>query len=464
MSALSPCITLFLLPQILGWLFLSRLLSGWSAFAPVNRVILSQALGYGLQGLLFLAYRLLFNSQPIPLLVLAGLLVAGWFRFVRKEPDPPVSAAQQLPWQKLMLAGLALQALGSVTVLVLHWLNHPLGNMDAYSHWMLRARYLSDLDLWRLGFSPALNSPEYPLLFPAMIASASNCALDWQPLVTLWLETVLVAATGSVIYEGIQLLQGKRTALLGATIYLSAPWVLYRASCLYADTLVCFLFSLVTLVLLTNVSLSSRIKPAPVIDSRTLLGLGVLVGLAWLTKHEGVVFFANVLLTLVVCQAPRRAFLPLLGFVAPVLLLSSLHTLSRTYCVPALSHQSPLNLGAEALLSSLLSPQRYLLVLLAFLKFLTDVYWWNAAAPIVLVIFSGLIGCKKLSQRIAIAFIPVFLQFNVMIAYFLVSPLRLEQHLETAFPRLFLHTYPALLILIVGCWRTETGREEDSQV
>ena len=176
MSALSPCITLFLLPQILGWLFLSRLLSGWSAFAPVNRVILSQALGYGLQGLLFLAYRLLFDSQPIPLLVLTGLLVACWFRFVKKDPDRPVSAAQQLPWQKLMLAGLALQALGSVTVLVLHWLNHPLGNMDAYSHWMLRARYLSDLDLWRLGFSPALNSPEYPLLFPAMIASASNCS------------------------------------------------------------------------------------------------------------------------------------------------------------------------------------------------------------------------------------------------------------------------------------------------
>lgn len=194
---------------------------------------------------------------------------------------------------------------------------NPQGNWDAWSHWNLRAKFLTDSSTWRLAVSAehGLTRPDEPLLWPAVVTRGwTYGGAPGDPRIPILASFLFSAAIPLLLGFALAMLRGPALGWLGGVILLTSTPLWRQAPGQYADMPA----SCLMLAALVTAALAERKAWAP----GALALSGVLAALAAFTKNEGVVFLV-LLAAAVGWQARGKALAWLGGALAPALLALS---------------------------------------------------------------------------------------------------------------------------------------------
>ena len=387
----------------------------------LTRATLSVPLGLLIQGFVFFVLRL---SGAVEFFPLACFLWAG-LTMTCLPKSIPFQLGRPSAWEGW---GLASALLGAVTIGAF-WRNYPYGNMDAYSFWLLKARFLvmGGKD-WTALYDPAYLNSDYPLLYPATVAAVWSWTRGVDLWAVLWLQIAFYWGILAIVYETVLSRVGTRLAIIALVLMSSNVLFLYRASCLYAELPLMFLFTLTASV--------ATAKPT----RREAVVMGLCCGFSVLVKQEGAIF---ALLGLIWQLRSTGSVRPrqVLWFVMAAAPGVMLHYYCRTNYVvvaPVLNPMGP------SILTYLCTPERYKSVVESLIGILLNLRWWGLTAILPL----GLLVYQAVRRRSA-CWPPLALGSSyacVMTAYFVVTPLAIEYHLRTAHERLMLQAWPLLVI------------------
>lgn len=345
----------------------------------------------------------------------------------------PPGVSPSSVWRNLALFSLAQAAL----LIALFWVNFPFGNMDAYSMWLLKARFLyQGGDHWNGFFSPAFTNSDYPFLFPAIVAYGWLVTGKIKLGVVCMLEIAFLWALAAEVFRGVTSRSTAPTGYLAVTFLCSNVYLLYRASSLYADLPLAFLFTCACRDLLGAQGRSDH----------AARWVGLWAGLAVLTKQEGLVFAALAIgfLFLRSSRSLRAAGTSLLAM-APLLTLHVLVQATYRQSSPVLTPH-----GGDVL-RLLTDPARYAEIARSCAGILGNLKWWGVLGVMVVALLPRVVRSRDPFLQCAAGLAVV--QAVAMTGYFLITPVDLSEHLHTAHERLLLQVWPALVMLTAATFR-----------
>lgn len=162
---------------------------------------------------------------------------------------------------------------------------NPQGSREAWAGWNLRAKFLTDSATWRLAVSKDLapTHPEYPLLWPSVVARAWTYGADrGAPAAPVTAAFLTGAATIVLLALSLWVLHSPTMGCLAALVLLCAAPFWQQAPSQYPEVP----FSLWVLASVAAAILAERRQWLP----GALALSGLLAGLAAFTKAEGFVF------------------------------------------------------------------------------------------------------------------------------------------------------------------------------
>ncbi|CAN5674920.1 hypothetical protein BH10CHL1_BH10CHL1_27240 [soil metagenome] len=241
-----------------------------------------------------------------------------------------------------------------------------------YSFWALHFWHVDPLFLtvW----------PDKPPVFLWLLAATFRL-FGSMPASARWLNIVLSTATIPVVAVTARHLWGRRTALVVALAFGLNPFAISFASTVYTDPLLVFAGSLALYMALTD----------------RAFGAGFWLGLAIMTKQQGVLYLPLVLGLLLQCRLitrdrhRRRSVLGFLGGLCLILLPILYWDSLRWAVAPSPWDLSVRNYGALALMAVNQWPAR----LVAW----ADLGWYLAASWLVWALLGGLITWKLMQRR-----------------------------------------------------------------
>lgn len=187
----------------------------------------------------------------------------------------------------LLLLAVAIAA----TMFIVHSLNKPHGEWDAWSIWNLRARFLfRGGEFWKDSFSSQIPNahPDYPLLLPAIVAMCWTLARVESISVPIAVAFLFTLGACGLLISSIGILRGKTPAFVAGILILATSSFVQLGAMQYADVPLSF-YILAALALLC---LQDRFPN----DLRFSIAAGLAAGFAPWTKNEGWLFLAAVLL------------------------------------------------------------------------------------------------------------------------------------------------------------------------
>ena len=396
------------------------------------------AVGIGLCSIIFVVFR-----RPVFVVEGGLLLILGVAWFVLRKPAAPWllwMGTWRPPAVYLLLAcglGMALS----------YWMirveRSPYGDWDAVAIWNSHARYLyRDGPSWPKTIINTFHA-DYPLLTAATTARLWRYMGREIPDAAGILGVLYALAAVGVLTSSLAYLRGaSRAALFGLTM-LGTPFYLDYGTSQSADVPLS-LFVLVTIALICL-----QANKAP--EKRGLLVLaGFTAGCAGWTKNEGLLFIVATSVALLtptfwnMWDTLRRFSAFLLGITLPLaMILWFKLAIAPPNDIFGSRHYAEM-------IHKLVNPQRYLTVLFG----LSDGFWsfgnW-IVNPILLLI--GYVALQRLDRRMLlnIGWLQgVFICVIVLIGYcavYVITPMDLQWHLESSLPRLYLHLWPAFLLL-----------------
>jgi hypothetical protein len=215
--------------------------------------------------------------------LLNGMLAKNRGTILDWAPGPPTPA---------YLTGLLLLAVAMAnTMFVVHSIEKPHGEWDAWSIWNLKARFLfRGGEYWTDAFSRQMpnSHPDYPLLLPSIIAMCWTLARAESISVPIAIAFLFTLGTAGLLISSIGVLRGKTQAFVAGILLLATSSFVQLGAMQYADGPLSF-YMLATLALLC---LQDRFPT----DLRFSIAAGLTAGFAPWTKNEGWLFLSAVLL------------------------------------------------------------------------------------------------------------------------------------------------------------------------
>ncbi len=363
----------------------------------------------------------------------------GWRTPATAEEGTPASRASRA-WPLVIAGLLALAAVGwAVTSL-----RAPHGPWDAWAIWNLRARFLFfGEESWRAAFSPELawSHPGYPLLLPLSIARLWQYVGDATPGVPALQAALFAGGTVALLFTWLSRWSGSVVAAAAALALLATPWSLETGSAQMADGPLAFFFLLAVLSLAEAYGVAGRSVERA---GRHLALAGLFFGAAAWTKNEGLTFgIAGCLsLALFPVTARSRDLRRLCVGAAPFAVAIAILKLGFSGRIYLAEGQS-----MGRVLTLIMSPARHI----AIWKEIARVFGGAPELLVAVALFALFVlsrGERSMGSR---AMRPLLLLLSVQaLCYYgvyLVTPLPLGWHVSTTCHRLFLHLWPAALLL-----------------
>ncbi|HKY63447.1 MAG TPA: hypothetical protein VJR29_08515 [bacterium] len=441
----------WILPLLLGALWLGLLARPRDAGAGLLFGGLSYGLGLGLLGSAFFPWMLAWGPRAAGFAVaLFGISILAVLLLRRKcRAQAWLTAAGPSPNRALMLIALALLAI-AVALFLLEARRLPHGQYDAWIFWNMRARFLFRAgEEWRQAFSWRTTHGTYPLLLPSIVVQAWNTLARESIQATQWIAAAYAVATLAVLGGSLRILDGKSQGWLGAALLLGQPFFAIHAASLCADVPIGFYF-------LATFVLAALYDRDPKKNRAWMLLAGISAGMAAWTKVEGVIFVlalvgAKLLTTLVErrFRALWREGLPFgLGLLPWVAMYS--------YFRWSLPDRPPPMPGAAALpgltlFQKILDPQRHWIIAKSFYREI----WWHPdhfiLGPIILLaLFAFVFWRRRTGDRSwRCSALALALLIGGYFGAYLLSPFDLRWHLDQSLNRLLLQAWPSMVFLVL---------------
>jgi hypothetical protein len=319
----------------------------------------------------------------------------------------------------------------------------PYGDGDAIAMWTSHARYLyRDGPSWQKTILNTFHA-DYPLLTPATTARLWRYMGQEIPdaagvLGILYALFALVVLTGSLAH-----FRGpSRAALFGLTL-LGTPFYLDYATSQSADVPLS-LYVLVTIALIFFQANEAAENRGPLVLA------GFAAGCAGWTKNEGLLFMAATFLALLTPvfwkwrDTLRRLSAFLCGMALPLATI-------LWFKIAVAPHSDIFgNRQYAEVIQKITSPQRYMTILVHVAQHFWSFGDWMVN-PILLLI--GYVALRRLDRGMLLNrgwLQGVFICALVLIGYgavYVITPMDLQWHLDSSLPRLYLHVWPAFLLL-----------------
>ncbi len=398
------------------------------AFAP--------ATGAGICSLIFFIFR-----RPMFTIEFALLLILGIAWFVRRRPRLSHSdSSLRLPITCLLLAAIV----GFVFAGLLSAVSrNPHGDWDAFAIWNSHARYLyRDGPGWEEHIQNTFQ-PDYPLLVPIMNARVWRYMGQEVPDTGGLLGIVLTLSGVAVLIATLIELRNMRLAMLMGLVLLGTPFYIDHGVSQAADVpLSLYFLSAIALLCLY----SDRASGHPGL----LILAGFMAGCASWTKNEGMLFVLAFSLMLLASgltspwMALRRFAAFGIGLFLPFAVM--------VYFKMAIAPPSELitNLHSAEIVEKLLTPDRYVDILVSFSQTLWSFGNWAVhplVALLVFILIRGVNGAAIRNPGWLVGAGTLTLVFAGYFALYVITPYDLYWHLDSSAPRLFLQLWPSSLLL-----------------
>jgi hypothetical protein len=389
---------------------------------PISFAITVALISYGYY------LSLLFHSD-FRLLMTGFILIPGAYMAVQL----PRKADMLVFRSKVYGSSIPLIPLIAILILVIRFNKyaHRWGDWDAWAIWNLHAKFLFYPDYWLNLFTSKLaeTHPDYPLMLPSLIAFFWRGVGFVTPLVPVIVAHSVLIAIALTVFLGLKRFQHSFAATLALTILvLDAKFININAA-QYADSLVAF-FVLVTFVVYKETK--------ALFNPKLVFLLGFIAGSATWIKNEGLLFFLVFSLAYLCFnfRKPESVLLYAAGALIPLLIL--VHFKMTLAPANDLIHSD----RSDDLVSLILNPERYLLIIKHFV-FTSLRYYW-----IVIVLFAMLL-VNKIRFVKTLPFMVVSFMLAGYFAVYLTTPNDLDWHLGASLDRLLHHIYPASLYLLL---------------
>ena len=254
---------------------------------------LGTGLGIGVASCLYFLCLALFGPSLL-ILTVCAVIVAVVATALGMQAKHRGTALEWAPGPATSgyLTGLFLLAIAiAAAIFVVHSLNRPHGEWDAWSIWNLKARFLfRGGEYWTDAFSSQMpnSHPDYPLLLPSIVALCWTLARAESISVPIAVAFLFTLGIAGLLISSIGVLRGKTQAFVAGILLLATSSFVQLGAMQYADGPLSF-YMLATLALLC---LQDRFPN----DLRFSIAAGLAAGFAPWTKNEGWLFLGAVLL------------------------------------------------------------------------------------------------------------------------------------------------------------------------
>jgi hypothetical protein len=404
---------------------------------PALRWAFAPAVGGGICSIIFIFFRRpMFTIELVLLLALA----VAWY--ARRSPPAIRShgSAVQIAAVWLLLAA-ALGIAASQCLVIVE--RAPHGDYDATGIWNSHARYLyRDGPGWRFHIQNTAH-PDYPLLVPSLVARLWRYIGSDIPDAASVSAALFMFGGIAVLAAVLAELSSATIAVLIAVVLVGTPFYLSYGVAQSADVPLSF-YILSTLALLCL-----QRSRAP--DSRGLLALaGFTAACAGWIKNEGLLFLVAVTsaILLPIWREPRATLRRFAMFTAGALL--PLLTIVWFKIAVAPPNGIAGNRQVSEIAAKISDGARHAAILHQF----AHTFWtfgdWLVSPAVGLLVFIAVWGIARERIRNVGWLQSMFVCAMVAVGYYavyLVTPYELQWHLESSLPRLYLHLWPASLLL-----------------
>ncbi|MBI2679771.1 MAG: hypothetical protein HYX25_02045 [Candidatus Solibacter usitatus] len=443
-----------LLSISIGYLTVLLLLpsAGHNRVGQLLAVCVGAGLGAGISSCLYFLIWLTLGPSTKTFvaaeLIILGLLGAGCWKRRSASAEPRAGGVLWIP-----LIGF-LVALGfAVAVFVNSSQSNPYGGWDAWTLWNLRAGFLAQNDAsWRNAFSSLLNRthPDYPLLLSGFIASCWNLMGSTNAIsAPIAVAALFTFATAGLLVAARALLRSWSAGLLAGMILLASPRFLMEGANQYADVPLGFYYAAALALALLAASTDRGAE-------KVLALAGLAAGFAAWTKNEGLLFLLLSCIGIAVLYVVRKAGAKtaLLSVVAGAAVPVLIALYFKFFLAPATGTFSGSLPSASG---KLFQASRYLQIAKAF--------WHEGLGfgvstihPVIPLAIIGIcLGIHPARRRQPAIVILGAVLLAVLAGYFftfMITPLDLAWHLNTALGRLYVQLWPSFVLLTFAVIRT----------
>jgi hypothetical protein len=328
------------------------------------------------------------------------------------------------------------------TIGLMMYISHH-GGFDATAIWISRARffYLGDRPMELL---PDLVAPDYPLLYPSVVARGWQYSKRDTIAIPLALASFFTA--GSIVLVcGLRLITASNVTLLAGCVLAGTPFFLLHGLSQFADIVMCFFITSAVALFVIDDFTSSQQSQLPILA-------GMFAGFAACTKNEGTLYVVALILSrlcLLVWDRhwkteARRIGLFVIGLLPGILTLAVFRKVAP---VPGALFA---NMTVETIRNRIPDISRHSVILSEYWKDLRHWGEWWINPLLLLILFVVIRRILKSTPPMTRAWrFPAFLVAIMLCGFYLVylfSPYDALWHLQTSFNRLLLQLWPAALL------------------
>jgi len=445
-----------ILAALIGWNILFWIIRRDRSFSLAEKCALSFILGIGVLSAQMFIYSLLRIRFSIPSLLLPHLFITviNYFLFIRTAP-----AGSALPAPRNEAIDIAL--LGGIGFQVFHAffkaLIKPMDSFDSIGNFAFKSKmfFLEKYVPYELFLDRSIDiaHPDYPLLIPLSEAWVYMFLGRWNDLLVKALFPLFFVSLLVILYFALKRVIGKRLALISAFFLATIPHFLNYATIGYADFALTMFYTSSFFYIFLWISYKR--------ENKYLILAGLLAVFAVWTKHEGV-FFLLINMAIVTFFAilnwKRVNKSEWIG-IAFFLIVPALLTLIWFVYFHSIGFSNEfVNKETLRLSVVLKNLNRVPLVLYEYQKHVFGPKKWNISYFVFLL---GLIFYFKTSLRRDFKYITL----SILLAlagygfFYIITPLEIKYHLQTAGSRLLIHFLP-IAIFWIGYLAKEISNAE----
>lgn len=435
----------FLLATLIGWNILFWIIRRDLSFSFLEKCALSYIIGLGILSVQMLLYSILNLKFSLISLLIPHILVSviNGVMFINTPPTGTrVPKAKNEIFDILLLSGILFQ----VFYAFFKALIKPMDSFDSIGNFAYKAklffmeRYIP-YDLF-LNIGIDVQHPDYPLLIPLSETWVYMFLGNWNDLLVKAIFPMFFLCLLVIFYFILRRVIGKRLALVSTFFLATIPHFLNYATIGYADFALTTFCSLSFLYIFTWISQERRDKYLILATCLTILAV-------W-TKHEGTMFLMiNIAILalfalLNIRNITRSELVGIFSFALICIILAA--AWFYYYHIIGFSNEF-VNKDTFHLSLAIKNLNRTPLILYEYQKHIFGPKKWNISF---LVFFIGLIFYFKTALRGNFKYITFYILFSFAGYgfFYLITPLEIRYHLQTAGSRLLIHFLPITVFWI----------------
>jgi hypothetical protein len=352
------------------------------------------------------------------------------------------------PLTRWLALGLGLLLLVDLTVFVWESVRTPRGNWDAWAIWNLRAHffYREGGVAWREGFTEVIawSHPDYPLLLPALVAGGWKLLGRESRAVPMAAGFFFTFGAAVLMTASLAILRGARQGLLAGIALAATPVFFVQGAMQCADVPVAF-FRLASLAAMAMADRQDKRGFA--------LVAGVAAALGGWAKNEGLLWFAALLISIIVTMR-WRLIAPFVAGALPALLPIALFK-ARV----ATSSDIFGAAGRAGMMARALDPARYSLIAREAIKHLWSFGPLVVSPFVLLAIYLIVAGRRKGDRDRAVIRAGAAALLLTSAGYCLIYLLRdldLRWLIDSSADRLLVQLWPGVVFLVMLSARQAT--------